>query len=109
MFCYLYGVAIIYFNFFLKIPIIHFNLYIILSIYIARLIRNLILIIAAGRWFYPGPTVSSTNKTDHHDIAEILLKMTLNTIIKIYNKSIIKKTLIVIIYLLTIVYHYKDG
>jgi hypothetical protein len=28
----------------------------------------------AGRWFSPGPPVSSTNKTDHHDIAEILLK-----------------------------------
>jgi hypothetical protein len=27
-----------------------------------------------------GYSVSSTNKTDHHDIAEILLKMALNTI-----------------------------
>ena len=26
------------------------------------------------------PPVSSTNKTDHHDVAEILLKMELNTI-----------------------------
>jgi hypothetical protein len=33
-----------------------------------------------GRWFSPGPPVSSTNKTDRHDIAEILLKVTLNTI-----------------------------
>jgi hypothetical protein len=33
-----------------------------------------------GRWFSPGTPVSSTNKTDHHDIAEILLKMALNTI-----------------------------
>ena len=32
---------------------------------------------AAGRLF---SLVSSTNKTDHHDITEILLKMTLNTI-----------------------------
>jgi len=30
--------------------------------------------------FSPGTTVSSTNKTDHHDITEILLKMSLNTI-----------------------------
>jgi hypothetical protein len=31
-------------------------------------------------WFCPGPPVSSTNKTDLHDIAEILLKVTLNII-----------------------------
>jgi hypothetical protein len=30
--------------------------------------------LAAGRWVSPGSSVSSTNKTDHHDIAEILLK-----------------------------------
>ena len=28
----------------------------------------------------PGPPVSSTNKTNHHDITEILLKVALNTI-----------------------------
>jgi hypothetical protein len=33
-----------------------------------------------GQWFSPGPPVSSTNKTDHHDITEILLKVALNTI-----------------------------
>jgi hypothetical protein len=27
------------------------------------------------RWFSPGPPVSSTNKTDRHDITEILLKV----------------------------------
>jgi hypothetical protein len=32
------------------------------------------------RWFSPGNLVSSTNKTDRHDIAEILLKVALNTI-----------------------------
>jgi hypothetical protein len=31
-----------------------------------------------GRWFSPGPPVSSTNKTDRHNIAEILLKVALN-------------------------------
>ena len=37
--------------------------------------------LATGRWFFPGLPVSSTNKTDHHDITdEILLKVTLNTI-----------------------------
>ena len=35
-----------------------------------------------GQWFSPGPPVSSTNKTDCHDIAEILLKVTLNTMVK---------------------------
>ena len=33
--------------------------------------------LAASQWFSP---VSSTNKTDCHDITEILLKVTLNTI-----------------------------
>jgi hypothetical protein len=39
--------------------------------------------LATGRWFSPGILVSSTNKTDRHDIAEILLKVALNTINKI--------------------------
>jgi hypothetical protein len=34
----------------------------------------------AGRWFSPGTPVSSTNKTSHHDITEIRLKVALNTI-----------------------------
>jgi len=29
--------------------------------------------LAAGRWFSPGTPVSSSNKTDRHDITEILL------------------------------------
>ena len=33
-----------------------------------------------GRWFSPGPPVSSTNKTDLHDITEIFLKVALSTI-----------------------------
>ena len=33
-----------------------------------------------GQWFSPGTPVSSTNKADHHDITEILLKVALNTI-----------------------------
>ena len=36
--------------------------------------------LAAGRWFSPGNLVSSTNKTDCHDITEILLKVELSTI-----------------------------
>ena len=33
-----------------------------------------------GGFFFPGMLVFSTNKTDRHDITEILLKMALNTI-----------------------------
>ena len=40
-----------------------------------------------SRWFSPGTSVSSSNKTGRHDIAEILLKEALNTI-----------TLIIILY-----------
>ena len=36
--------------------------------------------IATGRWFSPSTPVFSTNKTDRHDIAEILVKVALNTI-----------------------------
>ena len=36
--------------------------------------------IATGRWFSPSPTVSSTNKTDRHDLTEILLIVALSTI-----------------------------
>ena len=35
--------------------------------------------LATGRWFSPGPLLSSTNKTYRHAIAEILLKVALNT------------------------------
>ena len=36
--------------------------------------------LAVCLWFSPGTPVSSTNKTDHHDLTEILLKVGLNTI-----------------------------
>ena len=36
-------------------------------------------LLARGRWFYPGTPASSTTKTGRHDIAEILLKVALNT------------------------------
>ena len=36
--------------------------------------------LATGRWFFPGPPVSSTNETVRHDLTEILLKVALNTI-----------------------------
>ena len=43
--------------------------------------------LAAGRWFSLGTPVSSTNKTDRHDITEILLKVALNTIKQINKQT----------------------
>jgi hypothetical protein len=40
-------------------------------------------LLAHGRWFYPGIPASSTTKTGRHDIAEILLKVALNTIVMV--------------------------
>jgi hypothetical protein len=37
-------------------------------------------LLAHGRWFSQGTLASSTTKTGRHDIAEILLKVALNTI-----------------------------
>ena len=39
-----------------------------------------------GRWFPPGTSASSTTKTGHHDIAEMLLKVALNTKVQIQFK-----------------------
>jgi hypothetical protein len=36
-------------------------------------------LLAHGRWFSPGTPISSTSKIGRHDIAEILLKVALNT------------------------------
>jgi hypothetical protein len=44
-------------------------------------------LLAHGRWFSPGTPASSTTKTGHHDIAEILLKVTLSTINQSINVS----------------------
>jgi hypothetical protein len=40
--------------------------------------------LVTGRWFSPGTPVSSTNKTDRHNLTEILLKVALNTINQTY-------------------------
>ena len=53
--------------------------------------------LATGRWFSPGPPVSSTNKTDRHNITEILLKEVLNTI----NHSLIYGFWLLLCYLQT--------
>jgi hypothetical protein len=33
-----------------------------------------------GQWFSPRTLVSSTNKTDHHDITQILLRVAISTV-----------------------------
>jgi hypothetical protein len=48
--------------------------------------------ILTGRWFSPGPPVSSTNKTDPYDIAEILLKVALKPLSKQSTRNIKKPT-----------------
>jgi hypothetical protein len=45
-------------------------------------------LLAHGRWFSPGPPASSTTKTGRHDIAEIMLKVALNTIHQIKSNQI---------------------
>jgi hypothetical protein len=40
-------------------------------------------LLAQGHWFSPDTPASSTTKTGRHDIAEILLKVALNTKIQI--------------------------
>jgi hypothetical protein len=40
-------------------------------------------LLAHGRWFSPVTPASSTTKTGRHDIAEILLKVALNTKVQI--------------------------
>jgi hypothetical protein len=46
-------------------------------------------VIKSGRWVSPGTPVSSTNKTNHHNIAEKLLEVALNTIKQTNNQVII--------------------
>ena len=47
------------------------------------------LTVATGQCFSQGPPVSSSDKTDYHDITEILLKVALNTI-KQTNKNLLE-------------------
>jgi hypothetical protein len=46
---------------------------------IAALSDKVYQLLTHGQWFSPGTPVSSPTKTDRHDIAEILLKVALNT------------------------------
>ena len=44
-------------------------------------------LLATGWWFSPDTPVSSINKTDRHDIAEILLQVALSTIKQTNNNN----------------------
>jgi hypothetical protein len=46
-------------------------------------------LLAHGRWFSPGTPAYSTTKTGRHDLAEILLKVALNTKNQSINQSIL--------------------
>ena len=52
-------------------------------------------LLAHDQWFTPGTLASSTTKTGRHDIAEILLKVALNTINQIKIKSYLSTTVCV--------------
>jgi hypothetical protein len=57
-------------------------------------------LLATGQWFSPGiPPVSSTNKTDRHDLTEVLLKVALNTITQIFNSLVAQVVLLFLKYL----------
>ena len=65
--------------------LVHGEVYLI-QFYVTKVCQWLV----AGRWFSPGSPVSSTNKTDYHDIIEILLKVALNTIALTLTQYLIK-------------------
>jgi hypothetical protein len=47
--------------------------------------------LAHGRWLSPGTPASSTTKTGHRDIAEIMLKVALNTKNQSFNPELYSK------------------
>ena len=50
-------------------------------------------LLTTGQWFSPRTLVSSTNKTDRHDITNILLKLALSTINQNQTKQLVGKAL----------------
>jgi len=51
-------------------------------------------LLSHGRWFSPGTPASSTTKTGHHDIAEILLKMALKHQMNSFEETTHRKDII---------------
>ena len=58
-----------------------------LGVYHTTLCDKVCLCPATGRWFSPVTRISSSNKTYQHDITEILLKVSLNTINQTLKKN----------------------
>jgi hypothetical protein len=59
------------------------------------------------KWFSPGTPVSSTNKTNHHNIAKILLKVALSTItLTLKEKKFDMNTKLCIHHLIFVLYDY---
>ena len=54
------------------------------QLYVIKFVSDLTLV--AGQWVYLGTPVSTTNNTDRHDVAEIFLKVALNTITSLWQK-----------------------
>ena len=65
--------------------------------------------LVTGQWFSPGSPVSSTNKTDHHVITEILLKVSLNAIKQTNNKRWVSavKWVLSFIILISVIFCYR--
>jgi hypothetical protein len=62
---------------------------------------------AQGRWLSPGTPASSTTKTGRHDIAEILLKVALNTIISLTAGMFVSIAILIYVFLcyITVSFH----
>ena len=60
-----------------------------IQLYVMKLVSKV------GRWFSPDTLVSSTNKTDRHEVTEIFLKVVLN-IIAITHSDTFRATLFAI-------------
>jgi hypothetical protein len=62
-------------------------------------------LLAQGRWFSPGTPASTTTKTGRHDIAEILLKVALNTKIQISIFSFLCSVLMIMLVCWPLYFH----
>jgi hypothetical protein len=65
---------------------------------IATMMATIIIKGTQGRWFSPGTSASSTTKTGRHDIAEILLKVALNSKNKIQSNQFHPTVFVLIIH-----------
>jgi hypothetical protein len=61
-------------------------------------------LLAHGRWFPPGTLAPATTKTGRHDIAEILLKVALNTINQINHICTFYNLMMLITFKITVYY-----